>query len=417
MKPVSASDYYQCQRCYGNASIDIASLTDFYLPLLGSKSYATYLALTREDASAHKHEDLLLCLDLSPGEFEASIARLEAVGLVRTFIRKENGINFFLYCLYAPLHGQEFSSDIMLSGTAKGKLGEELFARLYARHLGEEAPVDMEEISASFPEIFKPNYDSKFYLGALEEKKSSGKAMAKTGFDVVAFERKIQELGIRKGAFSSAELSDIAKIATLYSHSESTMAELVLGCMKQNAPVGKKVDVALLGRQAALAMPFVYLKEEKGEKSDIRSESVLAQKVRMMDEMPPSRFLSVLQNNHKPASSDLKLVEHLTMGIGLPAPCVNALIDWVLQTQNNELPSSYTEKIAAAMVREGCRSARDAMDYLNRSRRKKKSTYNTANKPETEVQPIPKPSEEKDDNISVGVSDEELQEALDDLFK
>ena len=157
MKPVSARDFYKTKRCYGDADIDIASLTDFYLPLVGPDAFAAYLALTREDGSTNIHQNLLSVLERSPGEFETALGKLEAVGLVRTFIQKEGDVNLFAYCLFAPLHGQEFSSDIMLAGTLKGKLGEEQYAKILKRHQGEEAILDMEEVSASFPEIFKPS--------------------------------------------------------------------------------------------------------------------------------------------------------------------------------------------------------------------------------------------------------------------
>ncbi|MBO5529215.1 MAG: hypothetical protein J6A47_07875 [Bacilli bacterium] len=420
MKPVSARDFYKTKRCYGDADIDIASLTDFYLPLVGPDAFAAYLALTREDGSTNIHQNLLSVLERSPGEFETALGKLEAVGLVRTFIQKEGDVNLFAYCLFAPLHGQEFSSDIMLAGTLKGKLGEEQYAKILKRHQGEEAILDMEEVSASFPEIFKPSFDAKFYLSTSEGQTSLGKAQAKTGFDTVQFQRDLEGFGLRKGALSSAELKDIEKIATLYSLSEKAIAELAYGCIRVNAPIGKKLDIATLSRQASQSMPFPFMRKEQGESSNIQSDSVLAQKVRLMDELPPARFLSLLQNNHAPADSDLKLVERLMMKIGLPGPCVNALIDWVLTTNDNTLPSAYCEKIAAAMVREGCRSARDAMDYLLRSRRRKKKAVDPEPTKPTYFEPQVKHQEQKadnDDNINREVTDEEVDAALADLFK
>ena len=419
MKPVSVLDYYQTKRCYGASSMDLATLTDFYLPLIGPRAFACYLALTREDGLGHAHKNLLACLDLTPGEFEPAIAACEAVGLIRTFVRQEGAANVFVYCLYAPLHAVEFSADTMLAGTLKGKIGLEEFERLFARHEGEAAVDDMEEVSVSFPEFFKPSYDASFYLGKAKDRRSLGKATVRTGFDKVAFCRAIEALGLRKNALSDDELSEVDKIATLYSINENQMAELAYGCLRPNAPIGKKLDAQSLARLASAAMPFTYLREEKGESSGVKSDSKLAEKVRMMDAMPPARFLSVLQGNHKPAQSDLKLVERLTMQIGLPGPCVNALLDWVLTKNNNVLSAPYCEKIAAAMVREGCRSARDAMDYLTRSgRRKTKKTYDgtddsaTAVKTESIVQPTsgqPKESE--------GVTDEELDAALEAFYK
>ena len=418
MKPVSMLDYYQTKRCYGASSMDLATLTDFYLPLIGPKGFAAYLALTRDDASAHLHKTLLPCLNLTPGEFEDAIASCEAVGLIRTFVKEDSGANLFVYCLYAPLHAVEFSADIMLSGTLKGKIGVEGFERLFARHQGENAVDDMEEVSVSFPEYFKPSYDATYYLGKPKDRRSLGKATVRTGFDRVSFCRHIEALGLRKNALSDNELDEVEKLATLYSLNEPTMADLAYDCLRINAPIGRKLDVSALANKASAAMPFTYLRKEKGEDSGVKSDTILAQKVRLMDEMPPARYLSILQNGHKPASSDLKLVERLSLQIGLPDPCVNALVEWVLTKNDNVLNAAYCEKIAAAMVREGCRSARDAMDYLTRSGRKKKKkaeleeTQRPSEDAATPTKSQPTKAIEQEE-----VSDEEVQAALDELLK
>lgn len=412
MKPVSKHDYYECKRCYGASSMDLASLTDFYLPLIGTGAFGAYLALIRENEGVLVHESLLSLLGLTPGEFENALTALEAVGLVRTFVKSEGDVSLFVYCLYAPLHAAEFNADIMLSGTLKGSLGEEAYQRLLSRHQGESPVADMEEVSASFPSYFKQTYDAKYYLGA-GSSSVDGKAMVKTGFDRVAFNARLSSYGIRKNALSEEELTMVEKLATLYTLSEETMGELVFSSLKPNAPMGRKVDREALTNLCAKAMPFTYLREEKGESSNVNSDTILAEKVRMMDSVPPARWLSFRQNGHKPARSDLKLVERLTLEIGLPGPCVNVLLDYALEKNDNVLSAPYCEKIAAAMVREGCKSARDAMDYLKRGKRRKKGimreeTEETLNKPEAMTK------EKKDDGY---VSDEEVDAALAGLFE
>lgn len=413
MKPVSLRDYYECKRCYGASSMDFASLTDFYLPLIGTDAYSAYLALTRVDEGTFVHEALFNYLGLTPGEFENAMTALEAVGLVRTFISSVEGSSLFVYCLYAPLHAAEFNSDIMLSGTLKGKLGEEAYGRLLSRHQGASAMTDLEEVSASFPSYFKKTYDAKFYLSVNNDHKDAGKAKAQTGFDRVAFLDKLSALGLRKNALSEEEIIYCEKLAALYSLTEDTIAELVYGAIRPNVPVGKKIDRDVLARNAEIARPFRYLDPEKGEKSDVNSDTALAKKVRMMDEIPPSAWLGILQNGHKPARADLKLVERLNLEIGLPGPCINALIEWVLKRNDNVLSASYCEKLAASMVRAGCKSARDAMDYLKRSNRKKKPVIQEEPEYVEEVPAKEEPAAKKEEEIS----DEDLDAALDRLFK
>ena len=77
--------------------------------------------------------------------------------------------------------------------------------------------------------------------------------------------------------------------------------------------------------------------------------------------MPPASWLAVLQNGHKPADSDLKILESLSLNLGLPNPVINALVDFVLQKNDNILSKAYIEKIGAALAREGVKTSLDAM--------------------------------------------------------
>ena len=80
--------------------------------------------------------------------------------------------------------------------------------------------------------------------------------------------------------------------------------------------------------------------------------------------MPPASWLAVLQNGHKPADSDLKILESLSLNLGLPNPVINALVDFVLQKNDNILSKAYIEKIGAALAREGVKTSLDAMTCL-----------------------------------------------------
>ncbi|MCR5348525.1 MAG: hypothetical protein K6E59_02840 [Bacilli bacterium] len=414
MKSASLLDFYQCQVCFDASYLDVSALRDFYLPLIGADAFASYFALLGEKGMAKKHQSLLGRLNLTPGEFENAMRALEAVGLVRTFVQAQGGANLFVYCLSGPLSASEFQNDIMLAGTLKGKIGAEEYDALCARHQSEEPSSDLEEVTISFPEYFKPAYDPSCYLGNGNKKGKGGKARAKTGFDKTLFLRKIEQLGLRKGGIASDELEQIAKIGALYSIAEQEMASFVFDAIRPNAPYGKKVDVNALSKRCAEAMPFTFYRPEKGESSNVKSDTVLAEKIRMMDEISPAKFLEIRQGGHKPAFADLKLVERLTLQIGLPSPCVNALLDYVLETNDNALPSAYCEKLAASLVREGCRSARDAMDYLKRSRKEKRK----ATPKPTDVDPvdpvIPTTPDAPNDEEDVSAKVDAL---LNDLYK
>jgi replication initiation and membrane attachment protein DnaB len=89
--------------------------------------------------------------------------------------------------------------------------------------------------------------------------------------------------------------------------------------------------------------------------------------VRAMDSLSAVDFLSKLQKGGKPASSDLKLINTLVGEMGLPENVCNALVFYVLQIKENVLNASYVEKLAGSLVREGCLTAIDALNYLGKT--------------------------------------------------
>ncbi len=195
------------------------------------------------------------------------------------------------------------------------------------------------------------------------------------------------------------------------------MAEFVFESVIFNAPFGKKVDMDSLSSKCRAAMPFAYLRKEEGESSKIDGDTNMAEKIRLMDSVPPTEYLSFRQTGRKPAKPNLRLVEKLSMEIGLSDPCINALIDYVLYVNDNVLAAALCEKMAASLVREGCRSAKDAMDYLLRRHRKgKQQNTKRVMPPYTKKEPTkPVTSEPRDEEEEV--SDEEVKRLLDELYK
>lgn len=414
MKTISKGDYYQVRWMGETRLVDEDSLRELYLPLLKTSGYALYQTLRHEEGTQPaKH--LLLRLDLSSGEFTKALAPLEAVGLVRTFAEPHEGASLFVYCLYAPKTVREFFNDFLLLGTLRGMIGDDAYSALAARYQAKADLPDAEEISCSFPSVFDQSYPQEYYLQKSPLSAKGRKAKERLRFDRGTFLKKASTLGLRTDLFSEAELDSIEKIATLYTINEDTMAEFVYSSIVYNAPRGKKVDMDSLSEKCRAAMPFKYLQKEEGASSKIDGNSNMASKIRLMDSATPSKYLSIRQNYHKPADPDLKLIQKLSVEIGLSDPCINALIDYVLDVNDNILSASYCEKLAASMVREGCRSAKDAMDYLLRNhKRSKRPTRKIEEKaPEEPVKPkAAVPHDEDDEEFS----DEEVKAMLDKLY-
>lgn len=414
MKSLSKADYYQVRWMNGSTLVDEDALHDLYLPLLKNNGYALYQTL-RGDRGTLPAKGLLLRLDLTTGEFGKAIAPLEAVGLVRTFVQPfEGGVQLFVFCLYPPKTAKSFFDDYLLQGTLHGFVGDDVFNYLASKYKRTSEIPDAEEISSSFPKVFDQNFPQNYYLQGSALAGEGGNAKERLSFDRGLFLKKLGSLGLRGDLLSGEEIESIEKLATLYSIKEELMADYVYESLTFKARVGKKVDLTSLANKCRSAMPFAYLRKEEGESSQISGETVMAKKIQIMDSVAPSEYLSIRQGGHKPALADLKLVEKLSMQMGLSDPCINALVDYVLMTHDNTLSSALCEKIAASMVREGCRSAKDAMDYLLRSHKRGKAR---SEKPSLSQPATSKPvSAQIQDEDEEEVSDEEVKEMLAKLY-
>jgi hypothetical protein len=177
---------------------------------------------------------------------------------------------------------------------------------------------------------------------------------------------------------------------------------------------GSRIDFYGVEKEAKESLRFALSSSNPAKSSEVHDDGALARTIRAMDNLTPVEFLSKLQKGNKPASSDLALLEELTVEMGLSAPLCNALVFYVITTKDGQLPAKYAEKIAASLMRKGIETSLDAMNYFSAG----KKTYS---KPaESEVGPSvpllkPKPSSALTDKETT-ISDAEFDQLMSELY-
>lgn len=402
-------DFYEVRRMGALTGDNMKTLSRCYLPLIGVEALGVYFALywdlTSATSSVETHESFFRRTLVSSGVFERSLTALEAIGLVKTFRKKEKPASYFVYCIYPPMDAPAFMADPLTSTTLQNVIGNEAFKRLSATVSQTKLPEDMEEETADFASFFQPGFASP--IEPPKKKHATGEIPLQ--FSKEKFLKEFQGIGIDAKLLSSSEIDRCAKIATLYDLDEATLASFCFECFSPRKELGKRLDFEALTKKAEGSLRFSYLRKRNIVKSEVSSANALAQKIQLMDRLSPAAFLGILQGGHRPPQSDLRLLERLYLDIGLPAPCINALVDFVLQKNNNVLSAPYCEKIAGALVREGCQSARDAMDYLLKVDREMKGK--PRKKPVKEASNPAKAPQNQEE-----VSDEEIDALLDDYY-
>ena len=402
-------DTYEVRRMAALTGEGMKTLAKCYLPLVGTEALGVYFALyhdpTWNTSSLQSHESFYRRTLVTSGTFERSMKALEAIGLVRTFVKKGTPVSYYVYCLYAPLEPYVFLDDPLLGPSLEKVVGKVAMKNLRETFPTVKLPDDMEETTTDFASFFKPDFVKD--LGLTRE--HQGKGNVPLAFSPAKFNDELAKIGIDPRLLSDSELDRAAKIATFYELDEVTMASFCFDCYHARKGKGSRLDFLALSNKAQGSLRFRYIRKRNLVKSEVSSTSALAQKIQLMDETKPYAYLAMLQGGNRPPASDARLLERLSIDIGLPSPCINVVIDYVLEKNDNVLSSAYCEKIAGALVREGCQSARDAMDYLTKvNRQRKEKTRNSYVKP---AKTSAKPQEKQEE-----VSNEEIDALLDELY-
>lgn len=397
MKYVTKDDWYEIRLATVLSDYDRRLLTILYQPLIGYTSLAIYFTLWSEydqmDGQGLKnHNHLFDFMQITSGEFLKARMRLEAIGLLQTLMHSENNINFYTYVLKAPKYPHDFFEDPLFAGLYEKYVGvkeAERMARLFCMKDKEEA-YDNQDISASFIEIFHPNLDDEMFLKArtLSHGTKSSRVVGdvRSEFDFGSFFKAMKEkYGFTERVLKAKERQEIERIATLFGFDGERMAEVVNRTYTRDDNGKAYFQLELLKKycQDEIKFPsFDGNKHSIGSKSEISSDSLLAKKIQLMESVSPYDYLSIRQEYKEVVSSDLNLLDQLSSKLGLPYSVINALVDYVLETNDFKLPSSLTLKIGASLTRAKINNALDAMNYLRKSHYKTSSrSYASSSEP------------------------------------
>ena len=136
-------------------------LTLLYQPITGARALGLYLLLCQEYSLAQPApaaskgnllEYLLQVTQMNRSQFELAMQHLEAVGLVRTFLRKKSLT--YNFKLRAPLTANEFFSHADFVKLLKSKLSKYTYDELCQRLNINEKDESEFNISSSFDEMF-----------------------------------------------------------------------------------------------------------------------------------------------------------------------------------------------------------------------------------------------------------------------
>ena len=394
MDYVSKNDFYEIRVASLITNLDRDSLLELYQPIIGAQAAILYLTLSTQKKSPDggnifKTEQLLKNMALTPGEFYSARRYLEAVGLIRTYETVQEDVRCYIYVIYSPKSPKAFFEDTLFKGLLIMNVGEKEAKRLANKwKVNLTIPEEYHEVSASFVDVYNLDYDDPSFsknFGVSILGRDHGRAQLEFNYDLF-FSFLKENSGIDTSTFKRKDMKEIARLATLFGLNEKTMAFIVIDEYITDGPV--HLDFEKIKNRAECEIKFSQIKNVK--ESNVSGDSELANKIRMMEEVAPAKFLQYLQQGTKPARSDLAIVDSLSKDYGFGNGIINVIVEYVLYKNNNILSKNYCEKIASSLAREGVVTTVDAMNYLKKltikSQTKKKVTRVQKDEPnDTEI--------------------------------
>ena len=370
MDYVSKNDFYEIRVASLITNLDRDSLLELYQPIIGAQAAILYLTLSTQKKSPDggnifKTEQLLKNMALTPGEFYSARRYLEAVGLIRTYETVQEDVRCYIYVIYSPKSPKAFFEDVLFKGLLIMNVGEKEAKRLANKwKVNLTIPEEYHEVSASFVDVYNLDYDDPSFsknFGVSILGRDHGRAQLEFNYDLF-FSFVKENSGIDTNSFKRKDMKEIARLATLFGLNEKTMAFIVIDEYITDSPI--HLDFEKIKNKCEEKIKYSQVTNIK--ESNVSGDSELANKIRMMEEVAPAKFLQYLQQDTKPARSDLAIVNSLSKDYGFGNGIINTIVEYVLYKNNNILSKNYCEKIASSLAREGVVTTVDAMNYLKK---------------------------------------------------
>lgn len=399
------------------SDVDKQNLMSFYSPIIGPIAMALYLLLWQdlkedEESEFTLHHHLMSTLKCSAKNLKEARESLEAVGLIKTYVKEEN-VLIYLYELYSPLYPSEFLSHPIFSVVLYNNLGTEEYEKLVKKY--QKKKYDYSgylEITKNMDEVYKPE-SFKQANDVKERTEASLKLTSKIDYDLIA--SSIPKESFSEKAFNKKTRELIDNLSFIYNVDTLKMIEFIRTSMNEFGMIDKTALRNTVRKYYQLSnnsLPTIvyrtqpeYLKKASGD------SSIRAQIVAMFENISPYDFLKSKNKGASPTSKDLKLVESLLVDLELTPAVVNVLIDYCLRKNNNKLTTAYVETIAAQWKRADLKTAEEAMNFAEKEHKK-----SIKKMPVKEKEKITKPAWFNENIEKTEVSEEEAKE-LQDLLK
>lgn len=366
-------------------------LTMLYEPIIGSMAVGLYFTLwnylDRKDiiSSSLTHHYLMKSTHLSMEKIMEAKEVLEAIGLIKTYVKETDDINDYVYELYSPLEAYDFFKDPIMATLLRDALGINEYKRIVEYF--KIPTIDLKgykNISNSFNNVFKTvSVMDLADVDNIKRENRLGIAYEPTiDLDNIISLIPSQMLNIRSVNSKVKDL--IYKLALVYNYDDSKMKDIIMSSIDD----AHKIDINLLKENARKLYRFetnnskislIYKNQPEYLKTKLTNVSSKNKMIYRFETESPYDYLAS-KNGCELSREETDILKMLLIDIGLNPGVTNVLLDYVLSTSENKLVKSFIENKALEWKRSNINNVPDAMEKAKEERKKKTKTTKTTTK-------------------------------------
>lgn len=367
-------------------------LNMLYQPLIGFEAISLYYSLwsylDKSELLSNEwtHHHLLTNMNISVNELVCARKKLEAIGLIKTYLKKGD-LNNYIYEIYSPVSASEFINNPILSNALFNSVGKLEYEKIINYFKIPKLNINgYEDISSKFSDIFEfsnaPINDSIIY----DLKKANYRNLEiLSKIDLNTVLSLIPDELLNKKSITKDTKNLIYKLSFIYNYDNDAMIELIRNSISDKHTIDKK----LIRENASKFYKFenmdklpslIYKNQPEYLRKEINDNSNRSKMIYMFETTSPYDFISSKYKSGNPTSSDLNIISYLLIDLDLKPGVVNVLIDYVLKINDNKLIKSFVEVIASQWSKSGIETVEEAMKLAETEYKKRKKISNKSSK-------------------------------------
>ncbi len=401
-----------------------------YQPIIGSSAVNLYFTLwSFLDKNEIKslewtHHHLMVNMGLSLDLIVEAREKLEGIGLVKSFFKKDN-INKFIYELYSPISAYEFFNNPLLNVALYNNLGKQEYEKtLSFFKIPRITLTGYEDVTCKFSDIYETSIGNNLNYDYNDIKTSN-----KPGFEIEPKFNLNDILGMipsdmlnYKGITKETK-NLIYRLSFIYDLNEDGIKYIINNSINEKHNIDKELlkynsQKYYKFENAGKLPSLIYRNQPEYLRKPVGDISKKAKAIYYFETTSPHDFLYAKNNNTEPNIRELKIIENLMVELNMNPGVVNVLIDYVLRINNNKLVKSFVDTIAAQWVRNKIETVEQAMKLAEKEYKNKKTNI----KPNNQVAPVPEWFNKNIEEGNVSLDEEEeflnkLKEARGEKWK